>query len=162
MMKLDDVFIRENLMLLFEPAVYDGEFIANVNSCYTTYAPKDFYDYKWSINFSSGRYVIVVFQRHSVYHNGNQIYLNEAFENVTGKYSRYKKPSFVIAMETPREYSVPTWGDHKLVSDIMHSDNSPLQPRIFTLDEAIKRATELSKTGDKMCVLEWYEDFDMY
>ena len=157
-----DVFREENIKLIFEEKPADGEFIAEASDSFSGFATKDTYNRDWAFGFPSGRYVIVVYQRHSLYRDGMQIYINESYENSTGRDSRYKRPSFVLALDKEMEYTVPSWGDRKLISHIVREDKNPLQAKVYdSLEKAEKAAAEYSKMGSRVAILEWYEDFDM-
>ena len=152
---------EENIKLIFEPYIHDGEYIAEANDRFTKFASKDIYDREWAGKFHGGRYVITVYQRHSVYVNGERVFLNMNFEPEVGKFSRYRKPCYVLLTDRELEYEVPSWKNRKLTSHFVREDKSPLQVRIFQdLTKAEKTAARLSADGS-VAVLEWYEDHDM-
>ena len=156
-------FEKENIKLIFEEKLSVGEFIAEANDSFSGFAVKDTYNRDWAFGFPSGRYVIVVYQRHSLYQDGVQIYINESYENCTGRDSRYRRPSFVLALDKEMEYTVPSWGDRKLISHIVHEEKNSLHAKVYdSLEKAEKAAAQYSKKGNKVAVLEWYEDFDMF
>ena len=101
-------------------------FIAEANDTYSGYYEKGHFSRDWACaNFEAGRYVIVVYQIHSLYMDGKQIWLNENFENAVGKYSRYRQPSFVIITDKLQEYIIPSWG-RSYFTHIIHNDKDPL------------------------------------
>ena len=162
-MNTDNILREENINLIFEAKPFKGEFIAEANDRFSVYSVKDEYNRDWALNFPSGRYVIIVYQRHSLYLGGVQVYKNEFFENTTGRNSRYKKPGFVLIVDKELEYTVPSWGNRKLKSHIVMNDKNPLHALIYSdIEKAEKAAVSYSKMGNKVGILEWYEDFDMY
>jgi len=161
-MDIESVFKKENIDLLFEAKEYKGPFIAAADNYYSEFMERGDFGREWSWQFPAGRYVIVVYQRHSVYVSGKQIWLNEHFENVVGCDSRYRGPCFVIILDKAMEYEVESWKDHKLLTNVIHDECAPLQAKIFSLKEAKKTARELSAMGNKAAVMEWFEDYDMY
>ena len=137
-------------------------FIAESDDTFSGYNKKEHFNFEWAYNgFPSGRYVIVVYQIHSLYQDGKQIWLNRHFENVTGKYSRYRSPCFAVIYDKKKDYLIPSWG-RCLSTYTIHNDKNPLQVRIFTLEEAEQFAIANSENGHKVAVLEWFEDYDMF
>ena len=162
-MDIKNIFKKENIKLIFEEKTNEGEFIAEVNDGFSEFSTKDTYNRDWAMSFPSGRYVIVVYQRHSLYRDGVQIYKNVSYENSTGRYSRYKKTSFVLLLDKEMEYTIPSWENHKLISHIVREDKNALHTKIFdSIEKAEKAAVVFSKKGNKVAILEWYEDFDMF
>ena len=162
-MEINDIFKKENIKLIFEAKQAEGEFIAEANDCFSEFSVKDIYNSNWARSFPSGRYVIVVYQRHSLYREGLQIYKNESYEIIVGRFSRYKKPSFVLLLSHETEYTVPSWDNHKLISHILREDKNALQAKVFdSIEKAEKAAIEHSKRIRNVAILEWYEDFDMF
>ena len=162
-MDINNIFKKENINLIFEDKQAEGEFIAEANDCFTEFSSKDTYNCDWARSFPCGRYVIVIYQRHSLYREGVQIYKNESYESSTGRFSRYKKPSFVLLLSHEIEYTVPSWDNHKLISHILREDKNSLQAKVFdSIEKAEKAAIEHSKRIRNVAILEWYEDFDMF
>ena len=162
-MEINDIFKKENIKLIFEAKQVEGEFIAEANDSFSEFSTKDTYNSNWARSFPSGRYVIVVYQRHSLYREGVLIYKNESYENIVGRFSRYKKPSFVLLLSHETEYTVPSWDNHKLISHILREDKNALQAKVFdSIEKAEKAAIEHSKRIRNVAILEWYEDFDMF
>ena len=158
-------FAEENRGLVFEPKAYQAEFMAEINNSFTKFFPKECFSNKWAYSgFPSGRYVILVYQRHSVYQNGKCIYENKNYVNSIGDYSRYHKPVFNVAAEEDTAYPVSTWGEHRLRSCIiMDPKHDNIIPAKYeTAAEAAKAAKEYSLKGYKTAVIEWYADYDMY
>ena len=162
-MEINDIFKKENINLIFEAKQAEGEFIAEANDSFSEFSTKDTYNSNWARSFPGGRYVIVVYQRHSLYREGVLIYKNESYENIVGRFSRYKKPSFVLLLSHETEYTVPSWDNHKLISHILREDKNALQAKVFdSIEKAEKAAIEHSKRIRNVAILEWYEDFDMF
>ena len=162
-MEINDIFKKENIKLIFEAKQVEGEFIAEANDIFSEFSTKDTYNSNWARSFPCGRYVIVVYQRHSLYREGVLIYKNESYENIVGRFSRYKKPSFILLLNHEMEYTVPTWDNHKLISHILREDKNALQAKVFdSIEKAEKAAIEHSKRIRNVAILEWYEDFDMF
>ena len=162
-MDVENIFKKENINLVFEDKQTECEFIAEANDSFSEFSTKDTYNRTWAWGFPSGRYVIVVYQRHSLYQEGVLIYKNKSYENTTGRNSRYKKPSFVLMLDKEVEYTVPSWGSHKLISHIIREEQNALQAKIFdNIEKVEKAAVDYSKKGNIVAVLEWYEDFDMF
>ena len=162
-MDFEEYFREENLHLIFEEIKHEGEFIAGANNAFSLFTGKDIYDSKWGWQFPAGRYVIVVYQRHSLYQDGRQIFLNRSFDNSVGKCCRFRKLSYVLIQEKEEEYTIPSWGQRKLVSHIIQNEKNPLQAKIYDhLEDAEKAAMEYSKAEYRVGVLEWFADYDMY
>ncbi len=137
-------------------------FIAEADDTYSGYYDKDHFSRERACKeFEAGRYVIVVYQIHSIYMDGKQIWLNEHFENAVGRDSRYRQPCFVIITDKLHEYMIPSWG-RSYFTHIIHNDKDPLQVKIFSLEEARQFAVTASGEGHKIAVMEWFEDYDMY
>ena len=143
--------------------VKDSEtFIAEANDTFSGYYNKEHFNRDWAYkNFPAGRYVIIVYQIHSVYQDEKQIWTNDHFINEVGKDSRYRSPKFVIISDQLKEYMIPSWGQ-SLSTHTIHDDKAPLQARIFSLEEAKQYAITNSSNGHKLAVMEWYEDYDMF
>ena len=160
-MNLNDYFKSENKDLIFDEKSFRSEFIAEVNDNFTEYMDAEVFTRDWAFQFPSQRYVIVVFQRHSIYKSCQQVYKNEGFREIVGE-SRYKKPVYVLMLDKEQLYTVPTW-KRPLRSYFVRSEKNPLQLLTFeNIDKAEKEAMKYSKSGYKVAVLAWYADFDMY
>lgn len=145
-------FAEENRRLIFEPKAYQAEFMAKIYDSFTKFFPKECFSRKWAHSgFPSERYVILVYQRHSVYQNGKCIYENKNYVNSIGDYSRYHKPVFKVVAEEDTAYPIM---DPKL-------DNI-ISAKYETAAEAAKAAKEYSLKGYKTAVIEWYADYNMY
>ena len=158
-------FSEENKELIFEPEAHQAEFMAEINNSFTKFCPKECFSDKWAYNgFPSGRYVILIYQRHSVYQNGKCIYENKNYVNSIGDYSRYHKPVFNVAAEEDTAYPVSTWGEHRLRTCIIMDPklDNIIPVKYETAAEAVKAAKEYSLKGYKTAVIEWYADYDMY
>ena len=97
--KVETVFKEENLELVFRPEDSEKAFIAKAFNLFSDYMDIDDVGYDWASNFESGRYVIVVYQRFSVFENGKRMWINKAFQNKVGRFSRYKKQVFAIMLD---------------------------------------------------------------
>ena len=161
-MEFEEVFRNENAALLFRKETENGTFIAEAAGWFSGYMTRNDFSREWAWSFPAGRYVITVYQRHSFYCAGKQEWKNDAFRYETGHDSRYRTPCFVIALDQPQEYRIPSW-KRTAVSFIVRSRIDPLQDEIFTdVIQAEKAARNWSEQGMKAAVLEWYEDYDMY
>lgn len=161
-MIFETVFKDENIELLFEPDVLSGSFIAEAKDMFSGYMQRHEFSREWARDFPSGRYVITVYQRYSVFIAGKQIWQNNDYLNEVGKDSRYRSPHFVIVLDRMLDYVVPSWG-RPLQSHILMDSNNPLQTLIFpSIKKAEQAARKYSEQGFKAAVLEWFEDFDMY
>lgn len=162
MKKRNEAFYSANIRLLFDDCNYGTEYIAGDGDGYTEYIPKDTLTSDWARDFESGRYVIIIFQRHSVYELGSRIYLNQNFEYTVGRFSRYKKPAYVLISDRPRTYKVPSW-DRPLMTYAIMEEKSSLQFKIFyDEDKAVEEAKKYSLSGEKITIMKWYEDYDMF
>ena len=136
--------------------------IAEAFNLFSDYMGMDDVGYDWGSNFESGRYVIVVYQRFSVFENGKRIWINKAFQNKVGRFSRYKKQVFAIMLDREIEYKVSgrSW---RLRTYTLHDPKNTLQVLTFpSAWVAEGYAKKYSKEGYKVAVLGWYEDYDMY
>ena len=97
--KVETVFKEENLELVFRPEDSEKALIAEAYNLFSDYMGMDDVGYDWGSNFEFGRYVIVVYQRFSVFENGKRIWINKAFQNKVGRFSRYKKQVFAIMLD---------------------------------------------------------------
>ena len=161
-MDIESVFKKENIDLLFEEKESNGSFIAEANDYYSEFMARNVFNREWSRQFPAGRYAITVYQRHSVYAFGKQIWLNEHFENVVGRDSRYRNPCYVIILDKPMEYEIESWKDRKLLSNVVRDERNPLQAKTYSLEEAKKTARDFSAMGYKAAVMGWFDDYDMY
>ena len=161
-MRLDSVFKYENIDLLFEAGTQSGNFIAEAGDRFSNYLDRREFGYKWSLNFPAGRYVIIVYQRCSIYEKGKQIWKNDDFLNEVGKDSRYKSPCFVVILNRTMNYKISSW-NQLLRSHTLRDKDNPLQPQFFSsLETAEEVAKKYSEQGVMAAVLEWYEDYNMY
>jgi len=161
-MRLDSVFKYENIDLLFEAGTQSGKFIAEAGDRFSNYLDRREFGYKWSLNFPAGRYVIIVYQRCSIYEKGKQIWKNDDYLNEVGKDSRYKSPCFVVILNRTMNYKISSW-DQLLRSHTLRDKDNPLQPQVFSsLETAEEVAKKYSEQGVMAAVLEWYEDYNMY
>ena len=160
--KVETVFKEENLELVFRPEDSEKAFIAKAFNLFSDYMDIDDVGYDWASNFESGRYVIVVYQRFSVFENGKRMWINKAFQNKVGRFSRYKKQVFAIMLDREIEYKVPGWG-RSLWTYTLQDPKNTLQVLTFPgAWVAEGYAKKYSKEGYKVAVLGWYEDYDMY
>ena len=158
----EEVFREENIDLVFDKAARRGNFIAAAYDEFTEFMELGDFGREWAWSFPAGRYVITVYQRHSLYEGGKQVWKNDQFLNAVGKDSRYRKPSYAIILDQALEYWPRTW-KRSLLSHTVQSSRDPLQAKIFSsLEDARKAAEQYSEQGFKAAVMEWYEDFDMY
>ena len=161
-MKIEEVFKQENICLLFETEDRSGTFIAEVNDRFSGFMERKDFGRKWAQSFPAGRYVITVYQRHSVYREGKMVWKNERYRNEVGPDSRHRAPCFVIVLDRDTEYQIPGWG-RPLRSHTVRSKADPLQAETFSDVETAERAArEYSAQGSAAAVLEWFEDYDMY
>lgn len=160
-MDFNSVFKEENTTLLFEAKAHDGEYIGMVNNMCSSFSGSDKYNPKWAWQFPSGRYVIVIYQRHSVYKEGIQIYMNTAFECKVSDYCRHENPRYVLVSDKVREYYISSWGSNLLSYSIKNEQN-PLQEKYYDIDDAKRAAIDYSQAGETIVILEWFADYDMY
>ena len=161
-MKIETVFKQENIALLFGTEKQRGTFIAEANDAFSALMERKEFGREWAGSFPSGRYVITVYQRHSVYHAGKQVWKNERYRNKVGRDSRHGTPCFVIILDREITYQVPGWG-RPLCSHTVRSKVDPLQAEMFSdMETADMAAREFSAQGFMAAVLEWFEDYDMY
>lgn len=161
-MDLDSVFMLDNLDLIFEEFMHEGEFIAQANDTYSGFGKKDDFGFKWIQNFPFGRYVIIIYQRHSLYANGKQIFLNTMYDNSVGSNNRHRMPGFVLILDQVRDYSVATW-NRQLVTHTVCNTSNPLQAETYWyLEDAEAAACKYSRQGYKVALMEWFEDYDMF
>ena len=162
LLKIETVFKQENIDLLFGTEEQKGTFIAEAGDRFSNFMEWKEFGREWARRFPSGRYVITVYQRHSVYQAGNQVWKNERYRNETGSDSRHKAPCFVIILDREMEYQIPGWG-RPLRSHTVRSKADPLQAETFSdMETAETAARKFSEQGFKAAVLEWFEDYDMY
>jgi hypothetical protein len=137
-------------------------FIAEANDSFSGYYEKEHFNHDWAYrNYPAGRYVIIVYQIHSLYQDGKQIWINRHFINEVGRFSRYRTPCFVIISDQVRDYMIPSWG-RRLSTHTIQNDKAPLQAGIHTLEEAKQFAIAHSVDGRRTAVMEWYEDYNMF
>ena len=161
-MNIDEFFMRENHKLIFEKENHKGEFIAEANSEFSNFMKRNEFSHDWAYsNFNGGRYVITIYQRHSVYESGQQVWLNDHFDNSVGVDSRYKFPCYVIILDHPLEYIIKSWRV-PLITYTVHNEKDPLQAKTYNLYDAEAEAKKLSKDGHKAVIMEWFEDYNMY
>lgn len=160
--KVETVFKEENLELVFRPKDSEKALIAEAFNLFSDYMDMDDVGYDWASNFESGRYVIVVYQRFSVFENAKRMWINQDFQNKVGRFSRYKKQVFAIMLDHEIEYKVPGWG-RSLWTYTLQDPKNTLQvltfPSAWVAESYAKR---YSKEGYKVAVLGWYEDYGMY
>lgn len=160
--KVETVFKEENLELVFRPEDSEKAFIAKAFNLFSDYMGMDDVGFDWASNFESGRYVIVVYQRFSVFENGKRMWINKAFQNKVGRFSRYEKQVFAIMLDHEIEYKVSGWG-RSLWTYTLQDPKNTLQVLTFpSVWVAEGYAKKYSKEGYKVAVLGWYEDYDMY
>ena len=160
--KVETVFKEENLELVFRPEDSEKAFIAKAFNLFSDYMDIDDVGYDWASNFESGRYVIVVYQRFSVFENGKRMWINKAFQNKVGRFSRYKKQVFAIMLDREIEYKVSGWS-RSLWTYTLQNPKNTLQVLTFpSAWVAEGYAKKYSKEGYKVAVLGWYEDYGMY
>ena len=160
--KVETVFKEENLELVFRPEDSEKALIAEAFNLFSDYVDMDDVDYDWASNFESGRYMIVVYQRFSVFENGKRMWINKAFQNKVGRFSRYKKQVFAIMLDREIDYKVPGWG-RSLWTYTLQDPKNTLQVLTFpSAWVAEGYAKKYSKEGHKVAVLGWYEDYGMY
>ena len=158
----EKVFQQKNVDLIFEQKTDRGNFIAAANDEFTEFMGPEEFGREWTWSFPAGRYVIVVYQRHSLYESGKLVWKNEDFLNAVGKDSRYRSPAFVIILDRALEYRPKTW-KWNLLSHTVQSSGDPLQAKMFSsAEDAGKAAAKFSEQGFRAAVMEWFEDYDMY
>ncbi len=90
------------------------------------------------------------------------MWINKAFQNKVGRFSRYKKQVFAIMLDREIEYKVPGWG-RSLWTYTLQDPKNTLQVLTFpSAWVAEGYAKKYSKEGHKVAVLGWYEDYGMY
>lgn len=160
--KVETVFKEKNLELVFRPEDSEKAFIAKAFNLFSDYMDIDDVGYDWASNFESGRYVIVVYQRFSVFENGKRMWINKAFQNKVGRFSRYKKQVFAIMLDCEIEYKVSGWS-RSLWTYTLQDPKNTLQVLTFpSAWVAESYAKKYSKEGHKVAVQGWYEDYGMY
>ena len=159
---MEETFRKENIRLLFETHTHGSEFIAETGDGFSDFSEKESFTRDWAWQFPAGRYVITVYQRHSLYRDGKAVWINPSFDASVGRDCRFGRPLYVLIFDRAEAYTVPSWGTHKLLSHILRSEADPLQPCLFSLKEAKKNAAAYSRGGQPAVVLSWYADFDMY
>lgn len=161
-MDYEEVFRQKNVELIFEKRADRGNFIAAANDEFSEFMGPEEFGREWAWSFPAGRYVITVYQRHSLYESGKLVWKNEDFLNAVGKDSRYRSPAFVIILDRALEYRPKTW-KWNLLSHTVQSSGDPLQAKMFSSAEgAGKAAAKYSEQGFRAAVMEWFEDYDMY
>ena len=160
-METEDFFRKENISYVFSTDEGMGSFLAETGDMYSEPIAEREFGREWAWNFLSGRYVITIYQRHSVFQDGKRVFLNGMYVDTVGEYSRHVRPVFAVVLDTEQEYSVPTW-TRPLTSHFIMSELEPLQVKVYSLKDAEKIARDHSLSGHKAAVLEWYEDHDMY
>ena len=158
-MELGEVFKEENLRLVFEKKP-TTEFIAKVTNNYSEYLERNTINHHWAWEFPAGRYVIIVYQRHSIYEEGKLVWKNVHYVNTVGD-SRYKGPAFEILVDPPIEYDDKKW-NRKFFSEEVRDENDDLRTKLLTLVEAQAEALALSSKGYTAAIMEWYADYDQY
>ena len=98
-MGFETIFRDENTKLLFETEAHSGDFIAEAKDMFSGYMNKYDFSREWARRFPSGRYVITVYQRCSVFIAGKQVWRNNGYLKEVGKDSRYRSPHFVLALD---------------------------------------------------------------
>ena len=154
MNSLSETFKSENIKLLFDNRSYGTEYIADARNCFTEYLPKETFTANWTRNCESGRYVLFILQRHSVYESGSCIYKNENFEYTIGRFSSYKRPCFFLISDRSREYRVSSW-DRPFETHYVNNE-------FYDEEKAIEEAKRLSLLGEKIAVMKLYEDHNMF
>ena len=161
-MSFQDVFKQENIELVFNKDQSYNNYIAYTNDLFSHCLKNDEFSREWSLQFESGRYVIVIFQRYAVFENGELIYKNQDFLETVGKECRYSKPNYVIVLDEDHEYFINSW-NRNLSSHILRSKEEPLQLLVYTdAEKAMKEAQRYSLNNHRSAVMEWFEDYDMY
>ena len=160
-MDFDSVFKKDNISLVFSTYDEHGTFIAKTGEYYSGLMQPGDFGRDWAWRFPAGRYVIVILQRHSVFADGKQVYLNDRYTDSVGNDSRYKKPVFVLITDEEREYTIPSW-NRELTTHTIQNEDEPLQIKVYNLKDALKEAKSLSENDRKAAVLEWFEDYDMF
>ncbi|MBQ4486907.1 MAG: GNAT family N-acetyltransferase [Oscillospiraceae bacterium] len=153
MLKPIDTFRKENVDKIFSVFNSKKEYIANIHDLYSEPGEKDKFDDDWAKHHPPGKYVICVYQRHSVYDKGSCIYRNNVYDEPTGDNSKREHPDFVIVLDKAQEYTVPCGGG-KLISHIIMNENNTLQSKVYSEKEAQETAAMLSQQGYKAAVME--------
>ena len=120
-------------------AAHRGNFIAAANDEFTEFMGPEEFGREWAWSFPAGRYVITVYQRHSLYESGKMVWKNEDFLNAVGKDSRYRSSAFVIILDRALEYRPKTW-KWNLLSHTVQSSGDPLQAKMFSSAEDAGKA----------------------
>ncbi len=69
-MDYEKVFQQKNVDLIFDQKTDRGNFIAAANDDFTEFMGPEEFGREWAWSFPAGRYVIVVYQRHSLCESG--------------------------------------------------------------------------------------------
>ena len=160
-MDFDSIFKKENIKYVFDMEEQGGCFIAEAADFYSEPMKREDFGREWAWGFPAGRYVIVVFQKHSLFIGGKKVWSNGLFDYTAGQDSRYKSPCFAVILDKALEYEPKSW-NRKLLSHIVRNEKAPLQAWVSGLREAEELARSWSEQGVRAAVVEWFEDYDMY
>ena len=69
-MDFESVFKKENIDLIFNDLDSEYSYIAETGDLFSVFMDRNDFGYKWAWKFPAGRYVITIFQRHSLFRNG--------------------------------------------------------------------------------------------
>ena len=158
-MELGEVFVNKNKKFIFDRTP-TTEFVAKVTDNYSDFIERNIINHEWAWSFPAGRYVIIVYQRHSIYEGGKLVWKNIHYVNTVGD-SRYKGPAFELLIDPPIEYYNKKW-NRKYLSEVIRDENDDYQTKLLTLEEAQAEAEYYSSKGYKAAIMEWYADYDQY
>ncbi len=154
---------NDNFEKLFDPNPHDGEyFLDGAYYGYSELMKKDIFTWKWVYeNLPSGRYVNIVYQRHSLYLNGELAFVNPKFDEEHSDHRRYKDTPFSLILNKPQAYYIDTWKGN-LISNTVNWEDAPLITKSLTLEDAKKEAEEWVARGYDVLIVSAYGFYDMY
>lgn len=156
-------FKEDNIAQIFEAREFRGEYFAGYGNYFSDLGLRENLDIDYYLYFDSGRYVIFVYERHSLYQDGEQYYVNPRFSGVIADNNRTRKLTYAIITDKKHEYKIPSWHNMPLESYFVQDEAAPLRLKTFEkLAEAKENAAEYSKSGKKTAVLGIYGEWDMY
>lgn len=159
----DDFFKADGIAPIFEARAYEGAYFAGYDSCFTELGPRERVDIDYRSRFDAGRYVIYVYERHSLYQDGKRYYADPNFSGEIARDNRGRRAAYVIMTDEKHGYKVPSWHDMTLDSYLVRDEESPLQLKTFsTLAEAQEHASGYSRSGRRSAVLLICGEWDMY
>ena len=126
----------------------EDQFFAEEMSNFTPLRPLTCFSDEWAYRQPAGRFVILVNERHSVYHNGRCVFENPNFTGAPDACYRKNVPAYrLYAGYGP--FAPKAWADAKTVN--------------LSLEEAVKTARDLSDSlRTRIAVVRVVKDYDKY